>query len=168
MSKFYGQVFGASSTDASRRGTNDIRVSAQSWDGSVITTLDYNDEDKLRVRLAIDDDSSSTGNVVFRGTFEDFKKVFDKNFKTKDTLLQILDYECFYLEPSCIDLIVPRIVDQNFSIVNWIELVDLFRKNYDNGVTIYQALYELDLLTQYELDLLTHQIEKDNLEGERK
>ena len=62
MSKFYGQVFGMSSTEATRRGGSDIKVSAQSYDGSVITKLYYN-ETKLMVKIQTDKDSSSTGDT---------------------------------------------------------------------------------------------------------
>ena len=51
MSKFYGTVIGASSTVGTRRGHHDIRVCGQSWDGSVITTLDYDSDEKLRKLL---------------------------------------------------------------------------------------------------------------------
>ena len=65
MSKFYGQVFGQASTTASRRGSKDIEVSAQSWDGSLITKLYYNDA------LEHSDTSSTSGRVLFRGTMTD-------------------------------------------------------------------------------------------------
>lgn len=39
MSKFYGTVVVQARTDATRRGGRDIRVCAQSWDGSIITRL---------------------------------------------------------------------------------------------------------------------------------
>ena len=74
MSKFYGQVFGASSTSASRRGHNEIQVSAQSYDGSVITRMFYDQDDKLIVNIQMSDYSSSCGDTVFRGTFDDLKK----------------------------------------------------------------------------------------------
>ena len=74
MSKFYGQVFGASNTSASRRGHNEIHVSAQSYDGSVITRMFYDQDDRLIVNIQMSDGSSSYGDTVFRGTFEDLKK----------------------------------------------------------------------------------------------
>ena len=46
MSKFYGTVIGASQTCATRRGYHDMRAAAQSYDGSVIVRLWYDDEEK--------------------------------------------------------------------------------------------------------------------------
>ena len=78
MSKFYGTVIGASSTCGTRRGHYDIRVSAQSWDGSVITTLDYDSDEKLRVRIGTNEGSSTCSDWSsqdFTGTFEEFKEL---------------------------------------------------------------------------------------------
>lgn len=78
MSKFYGTVIGASSTCGTRRGHYDIRVSAQSWDGSVITTLDYDSDDKLRVRIGTNEGSSTYSDWSsqdFNGTFDEFKEL---------------------------------------------------------------------------------------------
>lgn len=74
MSKFYGTVIGQADTSASRRGSRDIRVSAQSWNGSVITRLYYDDNDKLNVDVEIDSGSATYGKMIFRGTFEEFCK----------------------------------------------------------------------------------------------
>lgn len=75
MSKFYGQVQveGFAQTIASRRGSQFIKVSAQSWDGSVITRLHYDDNGKLMVDLQIGDGSSWWGKTVFYGTIEQLK-----------------------------------------------------------------------------------------------
>ena len=70
MSKFYGQVFGASVTSASRRGFEDIKVSAQSYDGSLITMLSYNDKGELIVQLSHSDGSEPYGERVFYGTMD--------------------------------------------------------------------------------------------------
>ena len=72
MSKFYGQVFGASQTEATRRGHRSIRTAAQSYDGSVITELSYNDEGKLMVDVSADNYSTSCGSRIFYGTYEEF------------------------------------------------------------------------------------------------
>ena len=73
MAKFYGQVFGKSGNAASRLGTSGIRVSAQSWHGSVHTELWHNDEKGLMVTISTSPDSSPTGSVIFSGTFEEFQ-----------------------------------------------------------------------------------------------
>lgn len=74
MSKFYGQVFGASNTPVSRRGHSEIHVSAQSYNGSVITRMFYDRNDRLIVDIQMSNDSSSNGDTVFHGTFDDLKK----------------------------------------------------------------------------------------------
>ena len=79
MSKFYGTVDGNGNTLATRRGFEYIETSAQSWDGSVIVNLRYNDKEDLIVRIKTSDGSSNSGDeVLFEGTFERFKKIFKK------------------------------------------------------------------------------------------
>lgn len=73
MSKFYGTVHGdASQTDGTRRGFRSIKVAAQSWDGSVITSMHYCNND-LMVGLEFADDSSTYGQSLFYGTFQELK-----------------------------------------------------------------------------------------------
>lgn len=73
MSKFYGTVHGdASQTDGTRRGFRSIKVAAQSWDGSVITSMHYCNND-LMVGLDFSDDSSTYGQSLFYGTFQELK-----------------------------------------------------------------------------------------------
>lgn len=72
MAQFYGQVRGMSDTTASRRGGRDIRVSAQSWNGSLITIMHYNG-DELMVELQMNDGSEFSGVTVFYGTFEELR-----------------------------------------------------------------------------------------------
>lgn len=74
MSAFYGTVIGASDTPATRRGYRDIKVSAQSWDGSVITRLHYNSEDKLIVDLQVSEGSDTSGYTIFYGTIDELKE----------------------------------------------------------------------------------------------
>lgn len=73
MSKFYGQVEGQASTVATRRGGRDIKVSAQSWDGSLQTRLYYED-DKLMVDLSFCEGSGVYGDRLYRGPFTEFVK----------------------------------------------------------------------------------------------
>lgn len=73
MSKFYGQVQGMGKTNATRRGGRDIKVSAQSWDGSVITRLYYDDNDELIIDIELSDCSSFYGQTHFSGTMEELK-----------------------------------------------------------------------------------------------
>ena len=76
MAKFYGQVIGSRSA-ATRTGSSSIKSSVQSYDGSVITYLSY-DEDKLMVEVCVSDESSSYGKRIFYGTFEEFKTKLER------------------------------------------------------------------------------------------
>lgn len=75
MSKFYGQVRGQAETIASRRGSNlsGIRASVQSWDGSVITSLDYNEDGALIVEIQVAEGSDFYGVRLFRGTLDELR-----------------------------------------------------------------------------------------------
>ena len=80
MSKFYGTVHGdASQTDGTRRGFRSIKVAAQSWDGSVITSMHYGHDDALMVDLSCSDDSSTYGQSLFYGTFQELKDKLTEN-----------------------------------------------------------------------------------------
>lgn len=81
MSKFYGQVSGQAETTATRRGSKDIKVSAQSWDGSIQTRLYYNDKDELMVDLTYSDGSDFYGYRLFYGTFKELLKKFGVEVK---------------------------------------------------------------------------------------
>lgn len=75
MSKFYGTVHGdASQTDGTRRGVRSIKVAAQSWDGSLITSMHYGHDDALMVDLSTSDDSSTYGQSIFYGTLDELKE----------------------------------------------------------------------------------------------
>ena len=76
MSKFYGSVQGNRGA-ATRGGHSMIKTSAQSYNGSVITYLSY-DEDKLMVEVCVSDESSSYGKRIFYGTFEEFKTKLER------------------------------------------------------------------------------------------
>ena len=71
MAAFFGQVVGGRGV-ATRTGTKNIRTAAQSYNGSIMTELTYNDEGKLMVRVDTSDCSSSYGSMIFYGTFEEF------------------------------------------------------------------------------------------------
>lgn len=82
MSKYYGQVEGAARTVASRRGFDKIKVSAQSYDGSVIVRLrdkwkNELEKDPTDIPIVIieieEDDSRSYGPIYFIGTIAELK-----------------------------------------------------------------------------------------------
>ena len=76
MAKFYGTIQGNRGA-ATRMGHSLIKSSVQSYDGSVITYLSY-DEDKLMVEVCVSDESSSYGKRIFYGTFEEFKTKLER------------------------------------------------------------------------------------------
>ena len=78
MSEFYGKVIGSAQTVASRVGSQDIRVSAQSWHGSVIVRMYYDLNDELNVDIEIDERLSMYGQSYFSGTFEELKEQLQK------------------------------------------------------------------------------------------
>lgn len=75
MSTFYATIHGNRGS-ATRQGSrvSGIKAAAQSWNGSVITELNYNDKDELMVDVSVSDGSSSYGSRIFYGTFEEFKQ----------------------------------------------------------------------------------------------
>lgn len=83
MSKFYGTLndIGSSRGVATKCGYSCIKASAQSYDGSVSSTLYYDDDNNICVRVEIDDDSSTGGETYFDGYLDDFRKVL-RDFKT--------------------------------------------------------------------------------------
>ena len=72
MSKFYGMVQG--NRGAATRGgsaNSGFKATAQSWDGSVITMLDYDSNNNLIVELQVSDGSSIYGETIFKGSLEE-------------------------------------------------------------------------------------------------
>lgn len=83
MATFYGTLSGArqAKTCTGTRNTG-IKAAAQSYDGSIISSLDYRTNDKgeeeLYVRVGTNDNSSSCTSwsaPEFSGTFEEFKNL---------------------------------------------------------------------------------------------
>lgn len=74
MSKFYGTVIEQATTPATRCGSrkSGIRTAAQSYDGSVIVELNYNDNDELMVQVEFARGTSFYGQSIFYGTFDEF------------------------------------------------------------------------------------------------
>lgn len=76
MAKFYGTLQG-NRGEATRAGTSEIHVSAQSWDGSVGVRLYYNNRKELMVDLTAEKNRSTAYpyGTVFHGKFDDFLKL---------------------------------------------------------------------------------------------
>ena len=74
MSRFYGQVEGMARTRASRQGSDNshIRASVQSWNGSIITELYYDEADVLCIEVSSSEESSFRGRAVYNGPVERF------------------------------------------------------------------------------------------------
>ena len=85
MSKFYGMIQGNRGA-ATRGGSADsgFKATAQSWEHSIISRLDYDHEDKLRLTLEVAEGSKTYGDTMFRGTFEEFKEMCDMYKKYKN------------------------------------------------------------------------------------
>lgn len=76
MAKFYGTLIGQAKTEATRRGSESsgIRASVQSWDGSCISSLRYNQEGELIIDLSWNDGSSCYGSEhLFSGTIDELR-----------------------------------------------------------------------------------------------
>lgn len=91
MSKFYGQVEGMSSTIATRRGGKFIKTSAQSYDGSIQTRLEYDEQDNLTAEISMCDGTGFYGDRVFRGTFEDLKDILTHGELYKSIMDELID-----------------------------------------------------------------------------
>ncbi len=73
MSKFYGQTWTedrTSSTAATRCGHRSINASAQSYDGSIITRLEYDKAGALVVTIDVASGSRTHGETVYRGPLD--------------------------------------------------------------------------------------------------
>lgn len=73
MSKFYGQAWTedrTSTTAATRCGHKSINASAQSYDGSIITRLEYDKAGALIVTIEVAGGSKMHGKTVHRGPLD--------------------------------------------------------------------------------------------------
>ena len=76
MATFFGQVRGRAESYGTRLGTktSGIESSVQSWEGSIITKMYYNEKNELMVNIETADGSNFCGQTIFNGTFEEYKK----------------------------------------------------------------------------------------------
>ena len=78
MSKTYATLTGGRSTLTQRGHSDGVRVSCQSWDGSVIVSNRYDNDDKLELRIGTNEGSGTYAEWKsndFVGTFEEFKQL---------------------------------------------------------------------------------------------
>ena len=149
MAKFYGQVFG-SKTDVHTQGTDEIKVSAQSYDGSIIVKLDYNDDKDLRVRIEANYDSASSGETIFVGTFDEFLNLFEADEIAYNNLIKILDYYTICLDDKLVKLMSIRCAQNDYDIIDYIELAQELRSSDD----VLHTIFEFGLIDKEELEEL--------------
>lgn len=73
MSTFYGMVQG--NRGAATRGgsrASGFKSSVQSWNGSIITQMSYDEDDNLMVDISYSTGSSCYGTTIFHGTFDEY------------------------------------------------------------------------------------------------
>lgn len=76
MSKTYCTCIGMRSERTARGGNDGCKASVQSWDGSIIVSNYYNENNELRVRVGTNDGSSCYTDWKsndFEGSLDDFK-----------------------------------------------------------------------------------------------
>ena len=81
MSKLYGSLQGCRG-EATRCGSasSGIRASVQSWNGSLISYMDLDDNGKPVITLKTSDGSSCIGfEIIFVGSLEELKKKLKNN-----------------------------------------------------------------------------------------
>ena len=83
MSKFYGQVEGMANTVASRRGSQNIKSSVQSYEGSIITEI-YTRYDQTLLDIYYDSDTSFYRERIFTGSINEFVELLKKYENEKE------------------------------------------------------------------------------------
>lgn len=92
MSRTYATLTGGRSTLTQRGHSDGVKVSAQSFEGSIICSNWY-DGEQLKVRVGTNDGSNSYtdwNSTDFVGTFEEFKKLLQLHQDIKDGKVSIV------------------------------------------------------------------------------
>ena len=82
MSAFYGTIKGSTKNNATRRGFQEIKVSAQSWKGSLITRLYYKDN-TLMCELEYNQESATQGDNIYKGSLDNLVNILERAKKWK-------------------------------------------------------------------------------------
>ena len=93
MAKTYCTCIGMRGERTARGGRDGVRVSAQSYDGSIIVRNWYDDNDQLKVRVGTSDDSSCLtdwNSNDFNGTFEEFKALLKLHKEIKEGKVSVV------------------------------------------------------------------------------
>jgi len=72
MSRLYGTIKGMARTNATRRGSSEIRASVQSWDKSLIFEMYYDEDDVLSLRIEKADGSKIKGECIYDNSVDKF------------------------------------------------------------------------------------------------
>lgn len=93
MAKTYCTCIGMRG-EATRRGGNaGCRASVQSWEGSIVVSNYYNDNNELRVRVGTNEGSgcyTDFKSTDFNGTFEEFKALLKLSQDIKDGKVSVV------------------------------------------------------------------------------
>ena len=85
MAKFYGTVKGRSQSLATREGSDMIRSSAQSYNGSVVIELDYDAKGELRVAVGcMEGSQKSFKSPTWEGTFKEFERMLQRSMQRRN------------------------------------------------------------------------------------
>jgi len=86
MSKFYGTVKGRAKSAATREGNDSIRVSAQSWDNSIVVEMSYRygNSGVLDIEIGCMEGSKSSFSVpTWSGSYEEFEAMCERDMQRR-------------------------------------------------------------------------------------
>lgn len=85
MARFYGTVKGRAQSLATREGSDMIRASAQSYNGSVVVELEYDAKGELYVSIGCMEGSQrSFRHATWEGSFKDFERMLQRSMQRRN------------------------------------------------------------------------------------
>lgn len=93
MAKTYCTCIGMRGERTARGGNDGCRASVQSWDGSIIISNHYNEDNELRVRVGTNNGSScytDWSSNDFEGSLDEFKELLKLHQDIKDGKVSIV------------------------------------------------------------------------------
>lgn len=93
MSKTYCTCIGMRGERTARGGNDGCRVSCQSWDGSIIVSNYYNEDNELRVRVGTNEGSSCYTDWKsndFNGSLDEFKDLLKLHQDIKEGRVSVV------------------------------------------------------------------------------
>ena len=97
MASFYATINAdLSRTLATKRGSKYIKTSTQSYNGSIITTMYYNEQNQLMIELETTETSSCYGENRYRGTFTQLEEllVYAKKVGVQKAITMLQEEDC--------------------------------------------------------------------------